>query len=155
MIHSTRKRSKLTDEQKAKARERTRKWRAENLEKVRTYAKKWASENKEKTHGYNKKHSAKNKGRKLERTYGITLAERDAMLQEQGLKCAICSTDEPRGRHKEWHVDHCHKTGEVRGLLCNNCNIGLGLFSDNPSILRSAITYLGHDLTNDFKIQNL
>jgi len=45
-------------------------------------------------------------------------------------------------RKKQLDVDHCHTTGEVRGLLCNRCNTGIGQFKDNPNILRSAARYL-------------
>ena len=59
--------------------------------------------------------------------YGITLADYDRMESEQGGKCKICSTTEPKGMGR-WHVDHCHSTGKVRGLLCNNCNTKLGWY---------------------------
>ena len=55
-------------------------------------------------------------------------------------KCDICGSD-ITGKRKR-HIDHCHETLKFRGLLCNNCNHGLGHFKDNPSILQRAITYL-------------
>jgi len=77
--------------------------------------------------------------------YGITLADYDVMLEEQGGCCAICGTDNPSARSGKvrFAVDHCHKTGKVRGLLCESCNIGLGNFYDNKSYLQNAINYLG------------
>lgn len=74
--------------------------------------------------------------------YGITAAQYEQMLAEQGGKCAICGTKE-EGRGYEWlHVDHDHATGAVRGLLCALCNFGLGKFKDNPDWLRRAAEYV-------------
>jgi hypothetical protein len=64
------------------------------------------------------------------------------MLQQQNGLCAICKKTET-GKTSNLCVDHCHKTGKVRGLLCNNCNKGLGLFKDNPEVLLNASAYLG------------
>lgn len=64
------------------------------------------------------------------------------LLEEQGGKCAICPKTENQEYHKNFNIDHDHKTGKVRGLLCNGCNTGLGLFKDNTVNLQSAINYL-------------
>ena len=64
------------------------------------------------------------------------------MLAQQEYKCAICNTDKPTGKWKVFAVDHCHETGEVRGLLCNECNRGMGLLRDNAELLRKAADYL-------------
>ena len=80
-----------------------------------------------------------------QRKFGITLADYDAMLFSQDYKCAICLTEDPRGhgqKNKRFHVDHDHATGEVRGLLCHACNIGLGNFKDRTDIMKDAIHYL-------------
>lgn len=69
--------------------------------------------------------------------YGITIEEYDGMLLVQNGRCAICCEE------KSLVVDHCHANGHVRGLLCGECNKGLGLFRDNPEFLESAIVYLG------------
>jgi hypothetical protein len=82
--------------------------------------------------------------RDLKRRYGITVEEYDAMLEQQGNRCAICRTDKPGGKGR-FHVDHDHQTGEVRGLLCNNCNRALGHFKDNVLILEQAIRYLNEE----------
>jgi hypothetical protein len=74
------------------------------------------------------------------REYGITLDQYDSMLQKQNGVCGICHKPEPRSEHLS--VDHCHITGEVRGLLCSRCNMVLGMFLDSPALLKSAITYL-------------
>lgn len=75
--------------------------------------------------------------------YGLTLADYDRMLTEQGGACLVCGSDQPGGGHLRLVVDHCHVTGRVRGLLCNPCNIGLANFRDDPTLLASAIRYLG------------
>lgn len=77
----------------------------------------------------------------LNYAYGITEEHYFTLLDEQWGCCAICgSDDETIGGHL--HVDHNHHTGDVRGLLCSNCNTGLGLLQDNPDTLKSAIRYL-------------
>ena len=75
----------------------------------------------------------------LKRTYGITLEEYEAMVAEQNGVCKICRT-KPEAKHLA--VDHDHTTGNVRGILCENCNRGIGMFKDSPEILANAIKYL-------------
>jgi hypothetical protein len=72
----------------------------------------------------------------LKRRYGITAQDADAMLAAQGGLCAICRAAPAA------HVDHDHKTGAVRALLCFNCNGGLGQFKDDPAVLRAAADYV-------------
>jgi hypothetical protein len=77
----------------------------------------------------------------VRRQYGITLAEYEQMLRDQNNKCAICKNeDEVEGRRLA--IDHCHESGNVRGLLCGKCNRGIGLFYDNKELLNNAISYL-------------
>lgn len=78
--------------------------------------------------------------RRLKRYYNITLEEYDQMVGIQGGKCAICGGKNPNG--KRLHVDHNHKTGKIRGLLCFECNTALGNMKDDIDILNKAITYL-------------
>ena len=78
----------------------------------------------------------------LRRKYGISQAEYDAMLRAQGGGCAICGNASPESRHKFFCVDHDHRTGRTRRLLCDPCNIGLGKFKDSPELLRRAAIYL-------------
>lgn len=83
--------------------------------------------------------------RYLTRTYGITLRDYEEMLKAQNSLCKICGGT--GFKMKEHHdlllvVDHCHKTGVIRGLLCHNCNRGLGLFKDSPEALQAAKDYL-------------
>lgn len=72
----------------------------------------------------------------LKLRYGIDAATVDALLGRQGGKCGICGSGTPR------HVDHAHDTGAVRGILCFNCNGGLGRFGDDPAVMERAIEYL-------------
>lgn len=78
----------------------------------------------------------------IKRTHGMTTADYEAMWASQGGRCLICGTDKPGGRGNRLHVDHCHETGRIRGLLCTGCNIGLGQFKDDPARLRAAADYL-------------
>lgn len=72
--------------------------------------------------------------------YGLTLDELQEMLERQEGCCAICGVtfDDERVPN----VDHCHDTGEVRGLLCHHCNTGIGLLGDDPDRLEEAVQYL-------------
>jgi hypothetical protein len=75
-----------------------------------------------------------------ERLYGITPEQFDSMLLAQDGRCFICRNNFKDAR--DTHVDHCHKSGKVRSLLCSNCNTGLGQFKDSPEILKKAADYL-------------
>ena len=92
---------------------------------------------------YNKVNSTSVRSQYLKRNYGMTFEEFDAMLSDQDSCCAICKSTKPL--YKYFNVDHCHITGEVRGLLCHSCNKALGLFKDNINNLRHAIDYLVKD----------
>lgn len=70
--------------------------------------------------------------------YGITSEEYDSFFKKQGGRCAICNQTSKR----RLAIDHCHDRGFVRGLLCSNCNTGLGLFRDSPERLRNAALYI-------------
>ena len=78
----------------------------------------------------------------LRSKYNLTPSDFDEMMVEQDGKCAICRCDAVDSKNGILHVDHDHKTGEVRGLLCNDCNITLGKFQDDVERFKSAIKYL-------------
>lgn len=83
---------------------------------------------------------------KLKRQFGITPEDFERLMEAQGGCCAICGkppeeTNNHPQKHR-LHIDHCHKTGKVRGLLCNTCNVGLGCFRDSPGLMILAIDYL-------------
>jgi hypothetical protein len=63
----------------------------------------------------------------LRRNFGITQETYDKIVEAQGNRCGLCGTDAPGG-HGTWHVDHCHETGAVHGLLCHVCNTQLGVY---------------------------
>ena len=77
----------------------------------------------------------------LKRNYGITLQEHQEMYKNQNGVCAICK-GEGDGKWKKLCVDHDHKTGKVRQLLCRNCNMVLGQVGDNANLLEEMIKYL-------------
>lgn len=74
--------------------------------------------------------------------YSLTIDEYDEMYQLQQGKCAICRERRPQYGQYRMHVDHGHVGGQIRGLLCTNCNSALGKFKDNTIILNTAIQYL-------------
>jgi len=71
--------------------------------------------------------------------YGLSLDEIDARVKAQG-GCACCGVTDPGKRG--WQVDHCHRAGHVRGILCFKCNVGLGMAGDDIAVLRQWILYL-------------
>lgn len=81
----------------------------------------------------------------LKSAYGMTLDEYAGMVAAQGGSCQICQ--EPPGESSKWilHVDHCHATGRIRGLLCSPCNIAIGLLKDSPLVIERAKQYLVRD----------
>lgn len=85
-------------------------------------------------------HNKRNRRNRLVRVYGITEEAYAAMSTQQRGKCAICA--EPPEPGKRLYVDHNHLTGEVRALLCNNCNVALGLFKEREATLLAAVNYI-------------
>ena len=87
----------------------------------------------------------KNRKKYVKKIYGLTAEVYDSFFAKQNGACAICGKHETAmrwGSVQSLSVDHCHETNKVRGLLCSNCNTGLGLFKDNPATLRKAAEYL-------------
>lgn len=121
-----------TQEQKDAYNAARRKKYAENAafrESHKETVRQWASANPE-----------KKKAQRV-RKYGMTPAEVDQMLESQGNACAICNHTERKEKMFPM-IDHCHKTGAVRGILCSRCNMAIGLMRDSPDLLRKAIDYL-------------
>lgn len=114
----------LTDAQKARQRELQRLRRQQNPEKVRAQGR------------------INERRRKLKK-YGLTEESFALLWLSQKSKCGICKTPDPGAR--DWHVDHCHTTGKVRGILCHHCNLMLGNAKDNKSVLLAAINYLNNN----------
>lgn len=80
--------------------------------------------------------------RKRFQKYKLTKDSYQELLRSQGYGCAICGSTTPKKNGKLLHVDHDHATGKIRGLLCSNCNVGLGNFEDKPERIRLALCYL-------------
>ena len=144
------------------------KYRLENKEKTKLYKQQYYIENKEhiKNHLrlYRQKHKKKlNKqcrewyathkehvrNYKLQWLYNFSSNEYYNLLKQQNGICAICK--QKPSTNKILHIDHNHKNGKIRGLLCNICNQGLGLFKDNPQYLTNATQYLYNTHKGDKK----
>ena len=101
--------------------------------------KKWAKNNPEKAH-------ISQRQRNLKQRFGVGLEWYEEQFKKQGYSCAICGVNKNKttGTRKFWNfsVDHCHGSGKIRGILCNNCNRGLGLLKDSPDLLQKALDYL-------------
>lgn len=133
------------EEQRRKSRDYAREYRKNNPEKTRAATRKWRMNNIEKARACSNIWHANNKDKQREyvlKRYGITSDQYNEILASQCGVCAICGTDNPGGRGS-FHVDHCHDTGVIRGLLCHSCNRGIGYLKDNPTLLRAALSYLG------------
>lgn len=97
---------------------------------------------KEKKKLYNISHRHIAHNAHLRSKYNISLEDYQSALKQQNGKCAICGSDKPKGRYRNFAVDHDHSTGDIRGLLCAPCNTGMGHFQDSPELLRKAADYL-------------
>lgn len=116
---------------KEKRAKQTNDWRRNNPERWNQIQRDWRAKNKEKLREYHLKQ------------YGITPAEYDALFEAQGKKCACCG--QTGFTSKNWHVDHDHKTGVVRGIVCHKCNTTLGLLGDSlPKVEESCNQYLSY-----------
>jgi hypothetical protein len=110
----------------------TYKWRANNKEKYNNGAKDWRRNNPEKEYGH-----------EIKRRYGCTLEMYNNMLVQQDGACAICrKLHDPAIKKGRLSVDHCHKTGKIRALLCGACNSALGYLKDDVELMLKAIEYI-------------
>ena len=100
-----------------------------NSEKAKARVKEWRKTNPEKAKAGHLKHD-----------YNLSLKQVNEMFAKQDYKCTICKQSLKTCFRP--CVDHNHKTGKIRGILCSNCNKGLGYFLDNPEFLRNAILYI-------------
>ena len=111
--------------------DRVRRWVEENQERRRNYELEYRQSGRK---------SAADRKHHLKRTFGLTEADYERLLGEQGGGCAICGRL-PGSRNL--HIDHDHDTGEVRGLLCFRCNVAIGHLREDPGIALKLIDYLG------------
>lgn len=95
----------------------------------------WIRNNPDKVAGARRRHNLKKK-------FTLTVKEWDKMFEEQKGRCALCRKKNPSSDGRRLAVDHDHKRKVVRGLLCGNCNKGLGNFKEDPELLIAAIDYL-------------
>lgn len=116
------------------------KYRVEHKEELRAYCASYHVEHCEEI-AVRKAKRHKDKAPHLMWKYGITLADYDMMLEIQGGVCAICGKT-PEENKRRLCVDHDHETGQVRGILCTQCNSVLGFWKDNPETARQAMIYL-------------
>lgn len=150
------------DRLKGEARARAKKWREKNPDAVRAIQKKFYHSNpnaRDEARARHKKQREANpeayrayyrdrarnrrheiRWEHIKRAFGLSREQWESIFTLQGNKCAICPATEP-GR-TNWHTDHCHETNVVRGILCGNCNAGLGLFDDNEDTLIAAAAYV-------------
>jgi hypothetical protein len=120
--------------------ERNRLWKQANPDKVKEIAKKATAKVRSRQSSIQKKET------ELQRKYKINFNEYTVLYKNQNGICLICSIPlrllSGDSTNKPANVDHCHRTGKIRGLLCNNCNRGLGHFQDREDLLLNAIGYL-------------
>jgi hypothetical protein len=131
----------------------TRVWRSENKEHIEEITRDWRARNKPQIVERNKEYYEFNKERLLNwsrkhaflKKYGLTLEQHAEMVKQQSGKCLICDT-QPNpmlgNKKKGLHVDHCHETGKIRGLLCHNCNCAIGLLNDDAGNVRRLLEYI-------------
>lgn len=125
------------------------KWKRENRERVNKIEKedreKYPEKYKKWQKDFRDKHRERLQKQAVCRNVGLAVIDYEKMLIAQDNKCAICRCEETRVlREKVMRlcIDHDHKTGRIRGLLCHNCNSGLGKFGDSPDLLTLAAIYL-------------
>jgi hypothetical protein len=109
-------------------------YRAKNRERIARLARERYAKNPHARREGNRRSNIKAK-------YGITQEQKSELLESQGGQCAICCTTEPPTA-SGWHVDHCHTSNVIRGILCQHCNNMLGMAKDDVGILARAISYL-------------
>ena len=137
----------FTKEQKRKCVEAQRRYREKYPERVAAYAalESTKEQRRETRRRYCKRHAeeiyAYNRKRALRVKYGMSEEGLAAMLEVQQHKCKICRRSLRKGR-TGYHVDHCHKRGVVRGILCSQCNTGPGMFGESSEVLSAAANYL-------------
>lgn len=113
----------------------------------RQWYKEWRKKNPEKAKAIQKKHTSTALFKKksyeyhLKRKFGLTIEQYDTLLLKQENRCAICDKHQLE-LGKRLDIDHDHISGKIRGLLCNACNQGIGLFGDSKELVTRALNYL-------------
>lgn len=117
------------EKNKEEVRRKRREWYWKNHEACRAYSREYYAQNKERCREVNKEY-------RLKGLYGLSVQRYKDMVAKQHGRCLICC------RKAKLVIDHCHKTGKVRGLLCSHCNLGIGSLKDNPHLLKRAAEYV-------------
>lgn len=129
-------------------------WRAANKGAIKEYQAHWKAENADHVRDYlktyQKQYTARpdvrtaKRARHLKQNYGISLEQFSALWNAQDGQCAICEVELVAGGRESVSacVDHNHDTGDIRGLLCRQCNHGIGHMKDSPEVLERAAAYL-------------
>lgn len=97
------------------------------------------------SNAWHKRHPEKRRNQNYKHNHKITLEEYNAMFAKQGGLCASCGCPAAGmhyGKPRNLAVDHCHKTGEIRGLLCDMCNRALGMLDDDPEKIKALLRYI-------------
>jgi Recombination endonuclease VII len=131
-LDKTSKKGKICRRCKICVRERRKIYQNNNYEKAIIAIKEYNENNPERVKYWDKLSTLKK--------HGLTLEDYNNILKKQNNKCAICKRKNPHGI--DLAIDHNHKTGKIRGLLCTNCNTALGSFKDSTKTLQNAIEYL-------------
>jgi hypothetical protein len=154
----------MTPERKARLAAQNRKWhqenrarklkrdrvrRAANKDRIKAQQRAWYVANREHTLAKGREWKAKNQARikaayrtwYLGERYGLTLEQYTTLHESQEGRCAICREECPL-RAKHTHIDHCHRSGRVRGILCHHCNLALGNLREDITRARRLIAYL-------------
>lgn len=125
--------ARMTPEEKKEKQRKSTEWRHANPEREKARAKRQYWANKDKLRAQNRF-----------RSIGVTREQYDAAFEAQSGCCAICGKHQSEQK-RALPADHCHATGVFRGLLCDNCNHGLGKFKDRPDLLLAAVAYLNRE----------
>jgi hypothetical protein len=121
-------------------REMERKYREEHREQLRAKSKAYYERHREEIRA---KENERNRRTWLQRNYGITREKWNEIFERQGRKCAVCRTS----KFSQFpHTDHCHKAGHIRGILCKDCNLMIGLARNSTRVLRAAAKYLSKEI---------
>lgn len=129
-------------------------WREINREDYNKKRKLWADK-------YRLKRIKQARDSHLRVKFNITQNDYDKILKTQNNVCAICKENGKDKKSKDgktirfFHIDHCHKTNKIRGILCQSCNIGIGKLRDSVKVLESAISYIRNSTNVDDKAINI
>lgn len=121
-------------------------WYYSDVDNSRAVSQNWRDTNKQKRKEIWQDYYLQDKASKLKKNYGIEYEDYLLMLEDQNFKCLTCNSDFSKMASRKIHLDHNHSTGEIRGILCHNCNIALGLLKEDIAVLKRMILYIDGEL---------